>query len=63
MTIGLHLKSAGKLFSKALDFDSTFADAYAAQALVYLNKNFWKDMFSENYLDSVLILANRALYL
>ncbi len=55
------LEQAGKLFRKALEFDPEFADAYAGQAEVYLNKNYWKDFFSENYLDSVLILANLAL--
>lgn len=55
------LENAGKLFGRALDFDQAFADAYAGQAAVFLNKNYYKDMFSESYLDSVLILANRAL--
>ncbi len=55
------LEQAGKLFRKALEFDPEFADAYAGQAEVYLTKNYWKDFFSENYLDSVLILANLAL--
>ena len=56
------LEEAGKLFRKSLEFDSTFADAYAGQALVFLSMNYWRDMFSVNYLDSVIILANRALY-
>jgi tetratricopeptide (TPR) repeat protein len=56
------LENAGKLFREALEKDSTFADAYAGQALVYLSMNFWRDMFSVNYLDSVIILADRALY-
>jgi tetratricopeptide (TPR) repeat protein len=56
------LENAGKLFRKSLEFDSTFADAYAGQALVFLSMNYWRDMFSVNYLDSVIILANRALY-
>jgi TolB-like protein/Tfp pilus assembly protein PilF len=55
------LKSARDLFRNALVYDSTFADAYASQALVYLNINIWKDMGSANYLDSVLIMADRAL--
>ena len=55
------LNHAGKLFERALEFDPTFANAYAGQAEVFLYKNYWKDMFSESYLDSVLILANRAL--
>ena len=56
------LSSADKLFRKAINFDSTFADAYAAQALVFYNKNFWNNLGSNIYLDSVLILANRALF-
>ncbi len=55
------LNRSGKLLKRALEFDSTFADAYAAQAEVFLNKNYWNDLFSKNYLDSVLILSNRAL--
>jgi TolB-like protein len=57
----ISLERAGKLFGRALEFDPAFAEAYAGQAEVMVNKNFWKDMFSENYLDSVLILANKAL--
>jgi TolB-like protein len=57
----ISLERAGKLFGRALEFDPAFAEAYAGQAEVFVNKNFWKDMFSENYLDSVLILANKAL--
>ncbi len=58
----ISLERAGKLFGRALEFDPAFADAYAGQAEVFLNKNYWKDMFSERYLDSVLILANNALF-
>ena len=57
----ISLERAGKFFERALEFDPAFADAYAGQAEVFLNKNYWKDIFSERYLDSVLILANRAL--
>jgi TolB-like protein/tetratricopeptide (TPR) repeat protein len=55
------LDAAGKLFRKSLEFDPSFADAYAGQAQVYWYKNFWSELLSENYLDSVLILANLAL--
>jgi tetratricopeptide (TPR) repeat protein len=54
------LKKAQQLFQKALDSDSTFALAYTGLAAV----QFWtsgKNYLSENYLDSVLILANKAL--
>jgi tetratricopeptide (TPR) repeat protein len=40
--------------------DSTFAKAYAGLARVYLDKHYWKDFFSERFLDSVLILADIA---
>lgn len=55
------LEQSGYLFRKALEFDPEFANAFAGQAEVFLNKNYWKDYFSKNYLDSVLILANLAL--
>jgi TolB-like protein/Flp pilus assembly protein TadD len=56
------LENASGLFRKALEFDSTFANAYAKQALVFLKLNYWKDVFSAGYLDSVLTLVTRALY-
>jgi TolB-like protein/AraC-like DNA-binding protein len=54
------LEKAQNLFQKALELDSTFALAYSGLAAI----KFWtsgKDYLSENYMDSVLILANKAL--
>jgi len=56
--------AARKMFEKALACDSTFAQAYIGLAAVY-----WfahsndESYYSKNYLDSVLILANKALSL
>lgn len=54
------LKNAQHFFQMALELDTTFALAYAGLAGV----QFWnsrKYYFSEKYLDSVLIFANKAL--
>jgi TolB-like protein/AraC-like DNA-binding protein len=54
------LKKAQNLFQKALELDSTFALAYTGLAAV----QFWisrNNFFSDKYLDSVLIFANKAL--
>jgi TolB-like protein/Tfp pilus assembly protein PilF len=57
------LNKAEGFFSKALIYDSTFARAYAGLAGVYYwrHGNEYKSYFTKNYLDSVLILADRAL--
>jgi len=44
-----------------LEYDSTFAQAHSGLAWVYWNKNYWREYFSENFMDSVLILADIAL--
>ena len=49
------------LYSKALEHDSTFAEAYVGLAHVYWDKHYWDTYFSEEFLDSVHILANIAL--
>jgi TolB-like protein/Tfp pilus assembly protein PilF len=56
------LQKAEALYSKSLQYDSTFAQAYSGLALVYWDKH-WniKEYNSENFMDSVLILANTAL--
>jgi hypothetical protein len=46
---------------KAIDYDSTFAEAYTGLAKVYWDKNYWGTYFSEGFLDPVLILADIAL--
>jgi len=49
------------MYKTALKYDSTFALAYSGLASVYWGKNYYKDYFSEYFLDSVLLLANKAL--
>ena len=49
------------MYYKALAYDSTFARAYCGLAVVVFQRHFYESYYSENYLDSVLILANRAL--
>jgi len=55
------LKRAEYLFKKALEYDSTFARAYIGLADVYWSNHAYESYYSENYLDSVIILADRAL--
>jgi len=52
---------AENYYHKALEYDSTFAQAYTGLATVFWNKNFWSEYFSKNFLDSVLILTDIAL--
>jgi TolB-like protein/Tfp pilus assembly protein PilF len=54
------VERAEKLYHRALEYDSTFAQAYEGLANVYWHKNYG-DVLSENYLDSMLILLNIAL--
>ena len=55
------LDKAEKLYHRALEFDSTYALAYAGLAEIYSEKHLWEGFVSENVLDSQLILANKAL--
>ena len=55
------LERAEDLYREALGYDSTFALAYSGLAMAYWNKTRWSEFFSENYMDSVLILADIAL--
>jgi len=55
------IERAQNLYYKALEYDSTFAQAYTGLARVYWNKHYWETFFSERFLDSVLILADKAL--
>jgi TolB-like protein/Tfp pilus assembly protein PilF len=57
------LIKAERFYRKAINYDPTFAQAYAGLAIVYLNKYYANVniYFSNNYLDSTLINANHAL--
>ena len=55
------LERAEELYHNALDYDSTFALAYTGLAYVYWEKHYWDAYFSESFLDSVLIIADKAL--
>ena len=55
------LDNARRLFQKALALDSTFALAWSGLAGIYLWRNYGKTFLSENFMDSVLILTNKAL--
>jgi TolB-like protein len=55
------LERAEDQYYKALEYDSTFARANTGLAYVYWDKHYWESYFSENFLDSVLILADKAL--
>jgi len=55
------LERAEDLYHKALTFDSTFAQAFTGLALVYWNKHYWDEYFTESFMDSVIILTDKAL--
>jgi len=55
------LEKAEDFYNKALEYDSTFAQAYTGLAWVYWNKHYLGTFFSEDFLDSVLILTDIAL--
>jgi TolB-like protein len=55
------IERASELFKQALTYDTTFAPAYAGLATVYWYKHFWKEYFSQRFMDSVLIYSNIAL--
>jgi len=55
------LDRAEDLFHFALDYDSSYAEAYNSLAIVLRNKKNWASILSANYLDSVLIYASPVL--
>jgi tetratricopeptide (TPR) repeat protein len=55
------LETAEEFYHQALMHDPEFARAYVGLAQVYWAKHYGETFFSENFLDSVLILANKAL--
>jgi TolB-like protein/AraC-like DNA-binding protein len=57
------LERAEDLYHRALEYDSSFAQAYTGLAKVFWNKYYWDTYLSENFLDSALILTDIALSL
>jgi TolB-like protein/lipopolysaccharide biosynthesis regulator YciM len=55
------LERAEDLYHEALEYDSTFAQAYTGLAWVYSFKHKWVTVLTEDFLDSMLILADIAL--
>jgi len=55
------LDRANEFYKKALEHDPSFAKAYVGMAQVYMFKHYWETYLSENFLDSVIILVNKAL--
>ena len=54
-------QTAVDFYKAALEIDSTFAKAYTGLANAYYNRYQWENYLKENYLDTCLILANKAL--
>ena len=55
------LKRAEKMFQTAIEYDSTFALAYTGLAGINWSRSYYREYFSGNFLDSVLLLTNKAL--
>jgi len=55
------LGRAEDFYNEALKYDSTYAQAYTGLAMVYRYKHYWETFFTENFMDSMLILADIAL--
>jgi TolB-like protein/Tfp pilus assembly protein PilF len=53
--------TAVNLYKSALEIDSTYAKAYTGLANAYFDRYQWETYFKENYLDSMRVLANKAL--
>jgi TolB-like protein/AraC-like DNA-binding protein len=54
-------KNAQRLFHKALELDSTFSLAYIGLANAQFYSTIWRAYLSENFMDTVLMYANKAL--
>ncbi len=54
-------ENAEKLYKQALDHDPAYARAFTGLAMIYWDKHYWGTFFTENFLDSVLILSDIAL--
>lgn len=57
------LERAEKYYNTALEYDPSFALAYVGLAQIYRDKNYWEEFFKETFLDSVMILSEKALSL
>ena len=55
------LERVEKMYKTALKYDPDLALAYTGLAGIYWSKNYYREYFSENFLDSVLVLAKKAL--
>jgi TolB-like protein/Tfp pilus assembly protein PilF len=55
------LEKAEELYHEALKSDSRFAQAYTGLSRVFWDKHYWETFFTEEFLDSVLILCDLAL--
>jgi TolB-like protein/Tfp pilus assembly protein PilF len=55
------LGKAEDFYHKALEYDSSFAEAYCGLAKIYWIKDYYMEYFSNNFLDSALVLADVAL--
>jgi TolB-like protein/Tfp pilus assembly protein PilF len=55
------LENAITLYRRAIDNDSTFARAYTGLAMAYSEKHHWEKYLEPTFLDSVLVLVNKAL--
>ncbi|MFO7620555.1 MAG: tetratricopeptide repeat protein, partial [Bacteroidales bacterium] len=54
-------QTAVNLYRASLEIDSTFAKAYTGLAWAYYDRYYWPEFFKENFLDSCLVLVNKAL--
>jgi TolB-like protein len=52
--------TAANLYKEALEIDSAYAKAYTGLALAYYDRYQWETYFKENYLDSMLVLTDKA---
>jgi TolB-like protein/Tfp pilus assembly protein PilF len=56
-------QTAVNLYKAALEIDSVFARAYSGLASAYYDRYFWPNYFKGDFMDSCLILVNKALSL
>jgi len=54
-------QDAVAFYNAALEIDPSFAKAYTGLASAYYDRYQWETYFKENYLDTMLVLANTAL--